>query len=117
MKSIIIEVNNLLIKTDADKLNSGVFTIEEGCDYLIEFINDNGSLHVSNAMNGYGQNCREDFAGKEVIIYHSQCNHEWVVVPDYSATGKQPWQTTNADTLPAKIVCNVCGTQPNPIKL
>lgn len=69
MKSIIIEVNDLLIKTDADKLNEPVFTIDDHFDYLLEFINDNGTLHVSNAMDGYGHNCREQFVGKEVTIY------------------------------------------------
>lgn len=114
MKSIIIEVNDLLIKADAEKLEQPLFTVETP-DYLIEFMNFGGtSLKVNNAMNGYGHNCREDFAGKEVTIYYSECNHEWVAVPDYTAFGKPHYMVNNTDVVPAKITCYVCGASPNP---
>jgi hypothetical protein len=69
MKYIIIEVNNLLIKADAEKLKEDVFTIETP-DYMIELTNDNGELHVSNAIDGYGYNKRSDFMSKEVTLYY-----------------------------------------------
>lgn len=114
MKSIIIEVNDLLIKTDAAKLDEPMFTIEN-TDYMIELVNDNGTLHVSNAMDGYGHNCRDNFEGKEVTIYRSECNHQWVAVPDLEAFGKPHYMITNADVVPAKVSCMICGASPNPL--
>ncbi len=43
------------------------FTVETP-DYLIE-VSNTGDYFVSNAMNGYGQNCREDFKDAVIEIY------------------------------------------------
>ena len=40
----------------------------ETTEYLIQ-VSNNGDFYVSNAMNGYGQNCREDFKDATVNIY------------------------------------------------
>lgn len=44
-----------------------VITVETS-DYMIE-IKNNGEYYVSNAMNGYGYNCREDFKDAIIEIY------------------------------------------------
>lgn len=68
MNYVIIEVNELLVKVKYSIVQLPCFPLDVG-EYCIEFANNNGTLHVTNAMNGHGYNCKEAFIGKEVIVY------------------------------------------------
>lgn len=53
---------------EIDTYNQDKFTVESS-DYMVELTLDGLKLKVTNAMNGYGHNCRHEFEDATVDIY------------------------------------------------
>lgn len=68
--SIVSENGEIRIETIVNKewLDECVFDVETA-EYLIEITQTLDDMFVSNAMNGYGENCREDFKNAVIEIY------------------------------------------------
>lgn len=72
MNRISIISANGQIRIEADlpqeTVDQPVFQFET-TDYQIEATQTGDAIYVSNALNGYGQNCREDFKDALIEIY------------------------------------------------
>jgi len=62
MKVTIANIDGVIfeVQTQNPVNEMPVFEVETD-EYLFEITNDNGKLYVSNAMNGYGHNVRNEF--------------------------------------------------------
>jgi hypothetical protein len=56
-------------KVENGDFEKDVFTVQNE-DYLIEITRDTTELKVTNAMDGYGYNCRDTFKDAIIIVNH-----------------------------------------------
>jgi len=64
---LFIKIKGLpIIEFDRNLLAQDVFDIDFNGSCMLQITNENGAFIITNAMNGYGQNCFKDFKGEKV---------------------------------------------------
>lgn len=63
-----VVIRDMVAEIPEDALFGGIIDIEFGNDYQIRIANNTEGWIVTNAVNGYGENCREEFVNEEVKI-------------------------------------------------
>jgi hypothetical protein len=63
-----VKIDELITKIPDDADLQEPFVVDSGGSYQIEISKIEGKYVVTNAINGWGNNCRDDFANSEVLI-------------------------------------------------
>ena len=59
---------SILAEITEDQYECGVFEVETP-DYLLQITSTPNTIRITNAMNGWGHNCRDDFRDAEITAY------------------------------------------------
>jgi len=63
-----IKVGELITEIDRNILAEDVFDVDFGGSYKLQITNENGAFIVTNAMNGYGDNCFSKYKADKVTF-------------------------------------------------
>lgn len=68
MPELKIKLDDLETKISSQELQEEIIEIDFDGHLRIQITNADGELTITNAMNGYGYNCFDEYKGKKIII-------------------------------------------------
>lgn len=74
-----IKIKDFETEITHDELKKDVFDVDFGGVLKIQITKKSQSFKITNAMNGYGQNCKKEFENEKIIFISNNvtCDHVW----------------------------------------